>query len=264
MCDTVLSGFIAFIILETLLKRCIKKGTATLILSILFSLCVCAAVFLVLRKKQTTSENEKGRLKRLERILAKLELCTDNELIDLFLPIFMNESIKIKIIDNVIVTDTKTFTFDYSETTSRQTAVDAVKKSHGKHAVLFCHTPDSNCLEFAEKQKGRITLLDKNVILQLEKTYKITFPEEVASEKKPLPQKILAKIKSLANFRRALTLALSGAMLCLFSRLSFFRVWYTIWGISLLAAAATILIIKILRRTPKIHEKEELNKLFFG
>lgn len=263
LCDGILSGFIAYAIFKYALRHSIKNKSALFVLAICFASVVTLTVFAFLQRKSKLLSDEKNAEKRIFRIVSKLELCTDNELIDLFLPVFIKQDVKFEVAKNTIVTDTTTFIFSYAKSTDRQTAVNAVKYANGKKVVLFCNTPTSDCVDFAEKQKKRIKLIDEGYIPYLEKEFGITFPEEVTVQKTPLKRLIVFKIKSLATFKRAATLALAGSALLLFSNLTIYRTWYLIWGFSLVVSAAALTVIRIAKRADG-HDKASLTEILFG
>lgn len=264
LCDGILSGFIAYALFKYALRESIKNKTALLILAVCFAVSVSLTVFTFLSRKSQTFSDEKTAEKRLLSIVSKLELYTDNELIDLFLPIFIKHGAEFEVTKNAIVTDTTTFAFCYAKSTERQTAVNAVKNANGKKVVLFCNAPTTDCLEFAETQKSLIKLIDERYILPLEKTFGITFPEQVAAKKTSLKRRILLKIKTLATFKRAAVLALAGGMLLLFSSLTFYRAWYLLWGFALLIFAGALTVMRIACRTATHAENENLSETLFN
>lgn len=264
LCDGILSGFIAYALFKYALRESIKNKTALFILAVCFSAAVSLTVFTFLNRKSQAFSDEKNTEKQLLSILSKLELCTDNELIDLFLPIFIKHGTEFEVTKNTIVTDTTVFAFCYAKSTERQTAVNAVKNANGKKVVLFCNAPTTDCLEFAETQKSLIKLIDERYIFPLKKAFGITFPEQVTTEKASLKRRIVLKIKTLATFKRAATLALAGGMLLLFSSLTFYRVWYLIWGFALLIFAAVLTVMRIANRAATHAENENLSETLFN
>lgn len=264
LCDGILSGFITYALFKYALRESIKNKTALFILAVCFAAAVALTVFAFLNRKSQTAQDEKNAEKRLCRILSKLELCTDNELIDLFLPIFIKHGAEFEVTKNAIVTDTTLFKFYYAKSTERQAAVDAVKNAKGKKVVLFCNAPTTDCLEFAEMQKRRIKLIDEKYVLPLEKAFDITFPEQAVSQKPSLKRRIVFKIKTLATFKRAAMLALTGGMLLLFSSLIFYRTWYLIWGFALLIFAGALTVMRIVNRATSLAENEKLSETLFN
>jgi len=249
--DTFLSGFITFFLSRILLRYITSKSVAINILSSAFAVCVSLLVYTVLSKnynKKTSVLKEKN---RLDFILSELEITDDNRLIALFLPIFKKSGIPFEIYDDKIETKEYAFFFDYSFLTERTTAVNAIKNSDGKKTVLFCNTPSNDCSAFCEANKEKILIADKSVLFKLEK-YGLILPALPEKQKRKFLPYAKNTVIRLSTLKRARALAFSGAAILLFSRISFYPVWYRISGGTLLFLSAFFVAIRIATRNSTV------------
>ena len=229
--DTFLSGFITFFLSRILLRYITAKSLAINILSSAFAVCVSLLVYTVLSKnysKKTSVLKEKS---RLDFILSELELTSDNQLIAVFIPIFRKSKIPFEVYDDRIETKDAAFFFDYSFLVERKVAVNAIKISEGKKAVLFCNT----------------------VLPRLEK-YGLLLPTPPGKQKRKFIPYIKKTIIKLATIKRARALAFSGAAILLFSRISFYPLWYKICGGTLLFISAFFIAIRIATRNSTVND----------
>lgn len=251
--DTFLSGFITFFLSRILLRYITAKSVAINILSSAFAVCVSLLVYTVLSKnysKKTSVLKEKS---RLDFILSELELTSDNQLIALFMPIFRKSKIPFEVYDDRIETKDAAFFFDYSFLVERKIAVNAIKISEGKKAVLFCNTLSDNCAAFCEANKGKILIADKTVLPRLEK-YGLILPTPPEKQKSKFIPYVKKTIIKLATIKRARALAFSGAAILLFSRISFYPLWYKISGGTLLFISAIFIAIRIATRNSTVND----------
>ena len=252
--DTILSGFVTFVFTSVILRPKIDSDPALYSLSAVFALCVLLLVFSFLKKRNVASTLKSDERKRLESVLLNLELMPDNQLIALFSSIFDKSGTEYYSFANKIETDECSYVFDFSAKTKREKVVQAIKSANGKKVVYFCNTPDDDCRDLCLRLEGKLVVRDKSIIPVLEKKYDVRFPacdgnKKEKSTEKATEHRVLSKIKDYlhrkADFKRALTLALSGTGIILFSRFSFFPKWYVATGLVLLLFSAIIIGIRI-------------------
>lgn len=245
VCDSVLSGFILFIVTNVFLRTVISSSVAVNILSVVFGTVVCLAIFFVLNGKNKNKTLKRQTEKKWKNILSELEIMPDNRLIDLFLPIFNGMKIN-KIENSLIITETNAYLFDYYEKTERERAVYLLKQSDGKSPALFCNELSDDCADFCKAHD--ITVYDKTALPDLQEKYNLTFPEPIKDDNKTtIIEKTKRTLIKFATFKRAASLAFSAAALFLFAKISFFPKWYRICGIILLLFSALLLAIKIVK-----------------
>ena len=251
--DTILSGFITFIFASVILRPKIVSDLALYSLSAVFAVCVLLLVFSFLKKRNQVSTLKSDDRKRIESVLLNLELMPDNQLIALFSSIFDKSGTEYYSFANKIETDDCSYVFDFSAKTRREKIVQAIRSANGKKVVYFCNTPDDDCRDLCDRLGRKLVVKDRNVIPLLEKKYGITFPvyddEKDETAKKSIAGRALSKVRDYfarrADFKRALTLALSGTGIILFSKFSFFPKWYVLTGLILLILSAIITGIRI-------------------
>lgn len=251
--DTFLSGFITFFISRIFLRYITAKSVAINVLSAALAVCVSLLVYTVLSKNSNKKSSRIKEQKRLDFILSELELTDDNRLIALFLPLFRKSKIPFEIYDDRIETENFVFFFDYSFSTERKTVVNVIKKSDGKKAVLFCNTLSNDCAALCEANKERILIADKTVLLRLEK-YGLNLPQPPEKQKSRFIPYVKQSIISLSTIKHARALAFSGAAILLFSRISFYPLWYRICGGTLLFISAFFIAIRIAKRNSTVND----------
>ena len=251
--DTFLSGFITFFISRILLRYITTKSVAINLLSAALAVCVSLLVYTVLSKNSNKKSSRIKEQKRLDFILSELELTDDNQLIALFIPVFRKSKIPFEIYDDRIETEKFAFFFDYSFLVERKVAVNAIKISEGKKAVLFCNTLSDDCAAFCEANKEKILIADKTVLPRLEK-YGLLLPTPPGKQKSKFIPYVKKTIIKLATIKRARALAFSGAAILLFSRISFYPLWYKICGGTLLFISAFFIAIRIATRNSTVND----------
>lgn len=241
--DSFLTLFIAFfctLILSYALK---VKHLYRIILSFVFSLCLSGIVFIAkLRKRRTYLINQKDK-KSLEILLANLEIMPDNEVIALLFDFLSFAKIKVEKRKNYLFSSDTVYLFNYEKSTSRSEFCKKIKEHKNKKIVFFCNNLSEEATALFLSLKNRVKVVNGERLFALFKKYGYNFKQEDAQTVKLSHLSRLKKFKEkVFTKKRAFGFAFSSATLLLFSRWTFYPIYYRICALVLIFTAILCLI----------------------
>ena len=233
---TFIIAFFAFLIMLSTLKISIAFK---FILCLLFALCLSGMVFIHKRRKYNSLMLSEKEVKRLNDILFGLELNSDAQNLNFIFSLLKACKIDAKIVEGKLVYKNTLYLFNFSKQLSRGEFCNAIRGIN-QNIIFFCNTLSSEAEEVALLLKEKVKIINGEGLFSLMK--KVDFNEE-SQEKSSQIKKI--KIKELLSRaltkKRALKYAVASATLLLFSKFTFYPVYYRITSAILILLSAICL-----------------------
>lgn len=241
--DSFLTLFIAFfctLILSYALK---VKHLYRIILSFVFSLCLSGIVFIAkLRKRRAYLISQKDK-KSLEILLANLEIMPDNEVIALLFNFLTFAGVKVEKRKNYLFSSDTVYLFNYEKNTSRGAFCNKIKEHKNKKIIFFCNSLSEEATALFLSLKNRVKVINGERLFALFKKYGYDFKQEESQRITTTPFLRFKKFKEkVFTKKRALGFAFSSATLLLFSRWTFYPIYYRICALILISTAILCLI----------------------
>ncbi len=237
--DSILTFVIAFFAFLIMLSTLKITNAFKFILCFLFALCLSGIVFIHKRRKYNSLMLSEKELKRLEDILFRLELNSDRQNLNFIFSLLKAYKIDSKIIEGKLIYKNTLYLFNFNKQLSRGELCNAIRGIDQK-IIFFCNTLSSEAEEIALLLKDRLKVINGEGLFSLMK--KVDFNEE-NQEKTPQIKKIRNKelFSRALTKKRALKYAVASATLLLFSKFTFYPLYYRITSAILILLSAICL-----------------------
>lgn len=248
--DAFLYGFICFFLTVAILYLLKISPVWRIVLASLTAVFFCFIIFNIKLKQNNVRFLSDTKQKNFSNMLAFLELLPESKVINLFLPMFSSKDICYTISKNCIKTQNVNYYFDFNGVIDRKTAVVYIRESYPKKVILFCGKASDDCACLEKDDNDIFTLVQGEDLYCVINEHQLDIPQKQTKKQNAT---IFETISTKATKKRASGLAFLGAYLILFSKLTFYPLYYIVFGIALLIAATVLLIFGKNNRSP--HKK---------
>ncbi len=181
-------------------------------------------------KKGIASEKER---KQFNTLFSSLELQANEKAQDFIKNLLISSDLRVEIKGDEIFANGAVCLFDFSFVTQRKDFVDKIKNFQGLNVLFFCHDLSDECQTVLAFFKGKIKIINGEIIFSLLKKQNYDFMEEKRTNP-TFKQKIRAVFSKIFTKKRAFGSAILSAVLLLLSRFSFYPLYYKIYSAFLL------------------------------
>lgn len=238
--DALLYGFICFFLAIAILYFFKIPPVWRIVLACVTAVFCCFIILKIKLKQNNVKFLNLSKQKSFNNMLAALELLPENKAIKLFLPIFDGNNICYTVNKNCVKTQNTNYYFDFNGIIERKTAVLFIRESQPKKVVLFCGKASDDCALLEKDTADMFTLIQGENLYDLIMEYHLDLPKR--EQQKQKKTNLFVGIAAKTTKKRASGLAFLGAYLILFSKLTFYPLYYIIFGIILLISAISLLI----------------------
>lgn len=226
ICDAVLCFLLCFI-LTLIFLSALTNIAYFLKLFIAFSFSFCFFLIIIKLKIEKFSKNQISfsEEKTAKKLLLKLEITPDNEVIEALFEILVKKGITCKKSKNHIESAKSVYLFNFDKQTSRAKICAFLRAFCNKKLYLFCNKVSEDCLVVLNNFKHKLTVIEAREVYTLFKESNSPFLTSDEFKEKT-SAKITAFLLKVFTKKRAISFTLISGSLLLFSNFTFFPFYY--------------------------------------